>query len=79
MNLRLPKSNLAWTVRQGDPLARGELIAEFTMPNGEVLRSAVSFIPQMIEDTGYADHMVRAVCEEIAREVGRRLVMGDRQ
>lgn len=83
MMLRLPKSNLEWEFQAHNSrdyalyaarLAR--LGATFTMPDGERLHVNEQFPSELLDDPNFCDHIVRRVCDEMGREVGRRLVMG---
>lgn len=80
MNLRLPKSNIAWELRDDPHGYSTELKGSFVMPDGNTLHSTVRVDAYLLgrarDQQALGDHVVRQVTEELSREVGRRMVMG---
>lgn len=78
MNLKLPKSNVAWEVITDNVYGRTELRATFTMPDGEQLHCQHTVDDRMLAQSyaGFASHIVERTLVEIEREVGRRMVRG---
>lgn len=74
MHLKLPKSNIEWTVdTRGDGMfSRHEtaITATFRMRSGETLNNRFVLHEHMHPEA--AQHAVGRLVEELAREVGRR-------
>jgi hypothetical protein len=85
MRLHFPKSNVAWTVIDGEDDFRSfgyrgdvTIRAEFQMPKGERVYVENRFDRMMLERAkdGFSEHVIDRTLQQLEREVGRKMVRG---